>query len=93
MTVLEEKEIEDTQSFENEEHDSFDIWKKNLELQEDEEISENVILNQEEVSIQEWNFDEFTDWYEEEIKNISLKISDEKILKNINFKLKEKEII
>ena len=72
MTVLEEKEIEDTQSFENEEHDSFDIWKKNLELQEDEEISENVILNQEEVSIQEWNFDEFTDWYEEEIKNISL---------------------
>ena len=28
-----------------------------------------------------------------EIKNLSLKISDEKILKNINFKLKEKEII
>ena len=28
-----------------------------------------------------------------EIKNLSLKISDEKILKNINFELKEKEII
>ena len=27
-----------------------------------------------------------------EIKNLSLKISDEKILKNINFELKEKEL-
>lgn len=91
MTILEEKEIEETQSFETEEHENFDIWKKNLEFQEDEEISENVILNQDDISIQETNFDEFTDWYEEEIKNISL---DKDQLNSKQFSIwKEQELI
>lgn len=76
MTVLEEKDEEDYLSFENDEIESFDLWKKNVELWEDEELQWDLEFNEENTTISEdQEYDDLTDWYEEELKIIELEKS------------------